>query len=320
MKNRALVLLSGERTSIPEAEARALFLAYDSDSTFEAPEPRVLLVRTDADPFLVSSRIAFARRVGVLIESPSEVTETIRDKRVRVRNFSLEVAQGRKLVEPGELLRGVPAQIDLIRPDFEFTQVSGMTNYLALTRPLEMLQGWAKRRPRRRAFFHPSAIFPKLSRALVNLSGCKAGDVFLDPFSGTGSLPIEASAVGARVVASDQVRKMVSGSLANMEHFGQEWLGVVRADAFSLPLSRVDAIATDLPYGRASSTRGRPSSGVVKEALAALPLLLSPGGRMVVMHASNEKVLGTKKLAVEEEHDLYVHKRLTRTITVVGRR
>ena len=56
-----------------------------------------------------------------------------------------------------------------------------------------MRQDWVIRRPRARPFFHPAAIFPKLSRALVNLSRVGAGEVFLDPFCGTGSLLLEAT-------------------------------------------------------------------------------------------------------------------------------
>ena len=217
-------------------------------------------------------------------------------------------------------MKGVNATIDLKRPEFEFTLVRGQGEYLALTRPCEMSQAWSKRRPRARAFFHPSAIFPKLARAIVNLSRFRAGGVFLDPFAGTGSLAIEASQAGGTVIASDQVEKMARGSLANMKHFGQSWLGVIRADAFSHPVTRVDAIATDLPYGRASSTRGAEPEEILRKTMDLLPLLLKEGSRMVLMHPRTLRVPESPAVALEEEHHLYVHKLLTRTITVLRRR
>ncbi|MDG7016270.1 MAG: hypothetical protein JRM82_02735, partial [Nitrososphaerota archaeon] len=61
MTNRSLVLLSGEGTTVPLAEAQALFLAYDSTSKFRHPEDRVLIAESDADPSKVAGRIAFAR-------------------------------------------------------------------------------------------------------------------------------------------------------------------------------------------------------------------------------------------------------------------
>lgn len=317
MRSRSLVLLSGEASSLPEAEARALFLSQDPDSEFDTPERRVLLVESDADPFLVADRIAFSRRVGLLLEDPSEAEGLVTRKKVRLRNFDLAK---KPALDPEDYLRGSTAEVNLESPDFEFTLVRGEQDYLALTMPGRMNQSWSLRRPRARAFFHPSAVFPKLARAVVNLSRCNIGDVFLDPFAGTGSFAIEASLVGAEVVAMDLAERMARGSLANMGSFSQEWLGVVRADALRPPLKKVDAIATDVPYGRASSTMGRGGREVLLGALAAATGLLRSPSRAVVMHSKADQVEGTSELAVDEEHDLQVHKRLTRTITVFRRR
>jgi 16S rRNA G966 N2-methylase RsmD len=316
--NRSLVLLSGEGTSIPEAEARALFLTYDPGSRFESPEKRILLVDSLADPFVVASRVAFSRRAGRLIERPPDARNDVLGRRVRLRNFDL--GGGRPSFDPRSVLKGVDATVDLKNPEFEFSLVRGKKDYIVLTKPGEMNQAWSRRRPRARAFFHPSAIFPKLARALVNLSRFKEGEVFLDPFSGTGSLAIEAFEAGARVIASDLVARMALGSLVNMRHFGQDWMGVIRADAFSHPVRHVDAIATDLPYGRASSTRGADPRDIVQRTLATMPPLLKEGSRMVVMHPQTLKIEGSAVMALEEEHHLYVHKLLTRTITILRRR
>ena len=316
--SRALVLLSGEATSVPEAEVKALFRAYDPGSRFESPEKRILIVDSLADPFVVGSRVAFSRRVGRLIERPVEAQREVSGLSVRLRVFDL--TGGSPDPDAGSLLEGIDATVDLSNPHYEFTVVRGRKDYMALTKPGEMRQAWSKRRPRARAFFHPSAIFPKLSRALVNLTRVRRGEVFLDPFCGTGSLALEASEIGANVVASDQAAKMASGSLANMKQFGQDWLGTMRSDAFSHPVRFVDAIATDLPYGRASSTRGAIPEDMLKKALDTLPLLLKEGSRLVLMHPQTLRVEGSSVVAVEEEHHLYVHKFLTRTITVLRRR
>ena len=314
--NKSLVLLSGEPSTIPEAEAKALFLTYDPSSTFASPEKRVLVVQSKADPSLVASRIAFARRVGSLLSDASEAAEIVRGKKVRAQVYRLG---GGEASDPAEVLGSIDAKVDLTNPDFEFTVVDGKKRYVALTSPSEMGQRWHLRRPRHRAFFHPSAIFPKLSRALVNMSRCKEGQVFLDPFAGTSSLPLEAGQVGALVIALDLSVWMTHGSLANMKMFGQEWLGVVRGDSLNLPLGLVDAIATDVPYGRASSTGGRAPESVVQSVLETTPSLLRRGSRMVLMHSSHSEVKSSRDWALEEEHNLYVHKSLTRTISVLRR-
>jgi 16S rRNA G966 N2-methylase RsmD len=317
LTNRALVLLSGEGTTVPAAEARSLFVAYDRGSKFRSASSRVLLVESRADPFLIGERIAFARRVGVLVDA-SGAASLLKGRRVRFRAFDL--ARGRSPPDPEDYLRGVDARVDLQNPQYELTLVRDTDDYLAVTSPGTMMQGWSHRRPRRRPFFHPAAIFPKLSRALVNMTGCRRGDIFLDPFAGTGSLPIEAHLVGARVAALDQAEGMARGGLANMKHFGQEWLCAMRADSAFLPLIEVDAVATDIPYGRASSTRGRKSWEILEGFLPSVAVSMRPGSRLVLMHQKEVQVEGGTEFDLLEEHDLQVHKLLTRTISILRRR
>ncbi len=312
------MLLSGEGTTLPAAEARALFLAYDPSSRLESPERRVVVADSSADPFVVGARIAFARRVGVLVQSPAEASPYLAGRRVRFRCFDLLPAGEQP--DPAQYLRGLDATVDLQSPEFELTLVRGKRDYLAVTAPSRMRQDWASRRPRSRPFFHPSAIFPKLSRALFNMSRCREGGVFLEPFAGTGSVAIEAALVGAKVVAVDISEKMARGALANMEHFAQRWMGIVRADSTRPPVQGVDAVATDIPYGRASSTRGRPPEETIGLLLPALAASMKRGSVAVLMHPHDAAVEGSGDFSVEEEHDLHVHKLLTRTISVLRRR
>jgi len=320
LRTKALALLSGEGTTIPAAEARALFETYDPTSVFEVPEERILIAETDADTRLVSSRVAFSRRVGLLLDGREDVARMVEGKRIRFRSFSLPGADSSREPDPGLFLRGINATVDLDTPELEISLVRGRRTYLLASYPTQMNQGWAKRRPRRRPFFHPSAIFPKLSRALVNLSRCREGEVILDPFAGTGSILIEASCIGLTAVGLDRSTKMSRGAMSNMRGFDQSWMGVVMADAFSAPVRTVQGIVTDVPYGRASSALGRAASDVVRTSLEKLPDLVPPGRRIVIMHPKTEVVAGTERLSVEENHHLYMHRNLTRTITVLRRR
>lgn len=318
MKSRSLVLLSGEGTTLPAAEARALYLTYDPAARFEPHGPRVLMADSTADPFRVASRIAFARRVGPLVESRRELAGRLGGHRVRFRSFDLRT--GGESPDPGEYLEGLGVVVDLRNPEYEVTLVRGEDDYLAVTAPGSMVQGWSRRRPRKRPFFHPSAMFPKLARAMVNMSRCPDGGVFLDPFSGTGSIPMEALLVGARVVAADVAGLMTMGAMRNMRHFGQEWMGVVRADSTSLPFHGVDAVATDIPYGRASSTRGRGPRETIELLLGQLQGAMAPGSFIALMHPQDVTVPESSGLSLLEEHHLHVHKLLTRTISVLERR
>jgi tRNA (guanine10-N2)-dimethyltransferase len=317
LTNRSLVLLSGEDSTIPAAEARALFLAYDPASTFEQPHARVLIADSRADPHRVARRIAYARRVGPLLDRAGEASGLVKGRPVRVKSFSL--GEGGGEVEPGGVLEGIDATVDLKRPEYEFTVVSGNGTLLALTRPLAMAQGWSLRRPRKRPFFHPSAIFPKLARALVNLSRCREGGVLIDPFAGTGSIPMEAYESGLRPVALDMARKMVSGSSLNMRAFRQRWLGVVRGDAARMPFAGADCVVTDVPYGRASTTGGAKTADLMSALFGQSARVLSPGSFLVVMHPDTVEA-SSDYFELAEVHRIYVHKKLTRAVSVLRRK
>lgn len=320
--SRTLFLLSGESSTIPLAEAMALVRMQDESATFEHPERRVLIASSRADPESIARRIAFTNRVGEIVPDGRLDEGRLRSLgrgKYRVSVFELN---GRRPNSAG-LVRDYAGQIggrvDLENPDLEVTVVRGARDYVALTRPSVMKQRWAPRRPRARPFFHPSAMFPKISRALVNMTRVGQGQVFLDPFCGTGSLLLEAYELGARPVGSDRDSRMTHGALRNMASFGQEWLGVVRADIGRAPLSGVDGIATDIPYGRASSALGSNAGAMMESLRSTASDLLARGRRLVVMHPKTVAVRDGPDFRVEEEHDIYIHRRLTRTISVLRR-
>lgn len=317
MKNELIILLSGESSTIPEAEARALVLTYDPNAKIEREEPRVIKAITTANLKSVSWRIAYARRVGISVSSytRAELKDVIKGKRGRIRIFNL---MDRKDNDIKKELAELIEKVDLVNPDFELTVIMGKERYIIISIPSAMQQGWSIRRPRLRPFFHPSAIFPKLSRALVNLSRVREGDTLLDPFSGTGSIAIEASIVGLNVIASDISKRMVKGALENMRYMKQEWLGLFLADSCYIPLRTIDTIVTDLPYGRASSTFGREVTQIVQSFLEEACRLLKSGARLVVMHP-NTIALNHYSFNIEEEHEIYVHKNLTRRISILRR-
>jgi len=315
-------MLSRESTGIPEAEARALVSDLDPTARFESPEGGLLIAETSADPTAIEARVAFSRRVGLLVPDgrlDDEHVSLLRSGTYRVRVFGEGDAEGEEAIIDS-IAEKVEGKVSLDAPDREVSAYvgEGGRTYLAITMPLSMRQGWATRRPRSRAFFHPSAIFPKLSRALVNLSGVQPGEAFLDPFCGTGSLLIEASMVGAEPIGIDLARKMVRGARRNSIKYGQPWLGLVRADSRSLPIREVGAVATDIPYGRASSAGGLRSSEILRSLVEGAAAVLPRGRKLVVMHPKSIEV-EAGELQVEQELEIYIHRTLTRTISMLRR-
>lgn len=87
----------------------------------------------------------------------------------------------------------------------------------------------------------------RMARALVNLVVPPAG-ALIDPCCGTGSILLEANALGLTTCGADSNRKMVRMAQRNLQHFGYA-PHVEYADARVWPRT-ADALVTDLPYGR----------------------------------------------------------------------
>ncbi|MEM4704185.1 MAG: TRM11 family methyltransferase, partial [Candidatus Bathyarchaeia archaeon] len=178
---------------------------------------------------------------------------------------------------------------------------------------------FVERRPRKKPFFHPSAMQAKLARCMVNLAKPKAGELVVDPFCGTGTMLVEAAFVGCRVAGLDIQRRMARGTLRNLRHFGLNADGVVVGDVKHLPFRKVDCVVTDPPYGISSTTVKRGTEQLVEELLRAVHGLLERGRRVCLASPKRLKIeklgerLGYKHL---ESHFVYVHRSLTRQIVV----
>lgn len=189
------------------------------------------------------------------------------------------------------------------------------------------------KKPHLRPFFSPGVIMPKIARALVNLSGVKDNELFLDPFCGTGGILIEAGMIGARIIGADVQDKMVKGTKENLKFFGLTG-DVIVSDVTELPLedNSVDAIATDMPYGRSSlvsrsgGTRIAKSRPVFMErlylyqdALDEIHRVLKPGRKAVIVSNSPSFLYLYRKHGFQllEKYTYRVHKSLSRYITIL---
>jgi tRNA (guanine10-N2)-dimethyltransferase len=178
---------------------------------------------------------------------------------------------------------------------------------------------FSERRPRKKPFFHPSAMPSKMARCMVNLAHAKAESVLLDPFCGTGTSLIEATYIGCRAVGVDAQKRMILGTRKNLRFFNIDAEGLVLADSRNPPFFKVDCVVTDPPYGRSSSTLKSTTKQLVEEVLASSLVLLGMGQRICI---ASPKTLNISHLGTElgyrhvESHFAYVHQSLTREIAV----
>jgi tRNA (guanine10-N2)-dimethyltransferase len=214
-------------------------------------------------------------------------------------------------------------KVHLTKPDKTFFGVLTDNKFIFGLKLAEIVpKPFMERRPRKRPFFHPSAMPAKLARCMVNLAQPKKGDLVLDPFCGTATMLIEAGLIGCKVVGFDAQKRMIKGSRRNLEHFSVEPEGLIVADAKKLPIANVDCIVTDPPYGRASTTMGHETAQIVEDFLSEAKMHIGKGRRICIaspktIHiCSIGRELGFKPV---ESHSVYVHRSLIREIAVLER-
>ena len=337
-------LISGEYQTLPVSEVQAILKAEGIEYRIVEKLTQVLRLEANAksvEP--IKFRSALTRvccqeifnceanlseilgklRSDVLDEFIGDESFAVRIRRVKgVTPELVRVELERKLGE--QVLKTVKnARVNLSNPQKTFFGVLTDNRFIFGLKTAEIIpKPFSERRPRRRPFFHPTAMPAKLARVMVNLAQPKRGDLMLDPFCGTGGMLVEARLIGCRVVGFDAKPHMLRGGLKNLKHFGINLEGLAIADARYPPVTNVDCIATDPPYGRSSSTLGANIRCIVEDFLSAIGDRLPRGAKICM--ASPKKIrigetaekAGFKHL---ESHFVYVHRSLTREIVVFER-
>jgi tRNA (guanine10-N2)-dimethyltransferase len=342
-----LFILSGEHPTLPLAELRAILDAEGYGYKIEAQWNRIVLVRVDPQ----GARIA-TRRSGlvnhasvVFFESLSDETQIM--EMLQKCNFSgwiqpndrfgvkiTRVQREPSLFDADELARKIGSQIwnnqkqqvkvDLSKPDVLFLGViNGSQFFFGPFLGSRDKAGIFQRRSPFRPFFVPSAIHPKFARVMVNLSRVKQGDLLFDPFCGTGGLLLEAADIGCIPVGLDIDISILSGCLRNLEHFKVPFNGAL-ADARMTPIrpGGLDAIATDPPYGRSSSTKGAEVVKLIQTSLDAFASLLKIGAFVCLalpLEYFQKEIMPTDSFAIVESHTMRIHRSLDRHIMVLRR-
>ncbi len=329
-------MLSGEGQTIELGELKALLDTYNGDTSLESVAERVYIARNPKHVDEIVRRGAYLKLGGKLIgelESSSivngfqrldycpfvEDASTFAVKLVdftggvRPENIEADLGASMKTRDPH-------LTVSLESPDILVAIIVCSTRTLVgAIKPETIRRGWSLRRPRARPFFHPAVLYPKFARALVNLAKVKPGEILLDPFCGTGSILLEAGLVGVHAVGLDINRKMCKGSLLNLSAFGVDHMGVLNSDAARSSVYRCDAIVTDVPYGRASSTRGM-SSDVILGGLAERAKAILPKDRhAVIVSPETLEPFEFDGFQLIETHRIYVHRNLTRLVRVLRR-
>jgi len=285
----------------------------------EEGEMLKLIKNADIDDIMEQGH-TFAVRVNIKVKNRFLAGEK--------KPLSLEMDLERKA---GEIIKQKGYKVNLTNPSKTFVLLfTKQTCFFCLLLHSVDKKQFEARKPHLRPFFSPGVIMPKFARALVNLSGIKGKELFLDPFCGTGGILIEAGLIGARLIGIDVQEKMVRGAEENLKAYGLNG-DLIVGDASKIVLqdNSVDAIVTDMPYGRSSLISGlgyftaESRSGFLKtlyqNALNEIHRVLKARGKVVVISNSYSiySLSREHNFIALENHKYRVHKSLNRHIAVL---
>jgi tRNA (guanine10-N2)-dimethyltransferase len=343
-QSRLFFILSGEHDSLPAAEVKAIIESEGFHYSSATSSYRLLTLTAPSKSLRkVSERSLMydwcGIRLGECDTGEREILNFVKNQPLEEltkgsRSFAVRSARiggAATAVRRVNLERDVGAivkesvprlTVQLTDPDLTFACILYGSRFLfglsGFRKPSGLM---APRRPRKRPVFHPSTMPPKIARCMVNLARATPSSTFADPFCGVGGILIEAAVIGCNVLGIDASNRMLRGARRNLKYYGLDTLGFVNADARAPPYrGGLDAIATDPPYGRGSSTMGVKMSTLIMEFLEGAPHLLRKGGHLCIsapVEVDVERYACDSGFTVKESHLARVHRSLTRRFTVL---
>lgn len=316
-----LFYLSGENLDLAELEVLRLAESYGGVKDVKR-NGRVLLLNYKGQEFF--HRLAFTNEVVELYDvcGREELEFTFREislpesystccVRVNGDDKNLEKELGAILWKRG-------ARISVSNPDVVYRVYCESSNnicYVGFLRYVRDTKQFYIRRPDKRPFLMPSAIKPKLARALVNLTGVKEDEVFLDPMCGTGSFLIEAGLMGIYPVGIEFFEKIAAGCKINLRYYGVKG-DVICGDARKIPLKDESAsgVATDYPYLRSTKSAGKLDELYVESSEEIRRVLEERGYLSVVTNIHLENYFDSRSFEILFKFEVRVHGSLTRRI------
>ena len=143
------------------------------------------------------------------------------------------------------LADAIPADPDLSHPRIRFLLIERSDGLYFTEICAE--NNFDYRRYQSKPYHTSSSLSARLARALVSLVAPGVRSI-LDPCCGTGSILLQARALGLTAFGSDRNPLMVEMTRGNLAHFG--FSAEVTAQDASQVSQAADAVVTDLPYGR----------------------------------------------------------------------
>lgn len=331
---KLLFELSKEHKTLPQSEVGATLEAEGISYAVVHSNEDVLVVEVKSDDSLIqrlSQRLAMTFVIDTFLFSCAASIDDIvstAEKHplkeegsiaIRCNNRSSSISSQQLIDRLGDIYTK-NRFVNLTCPTIELRVVlTGDDAFVGIKKASLDLGQFQKRRGHLRPFLSPVTLHPKIARALVNLSTVKVTETILDPFCGTGGILLEAGFLGIQVIGSDIEKKMIEGCQKNLEYYHIKNHKLYCADIEEIPtyVSSVDAVVTDFPYARATTTKGEQLPKLYNRAFETIAKVLKKNRRAVI-GLSNEDVrtIGENYLSVVDTYAIKAHRSLTRYFVV----
>ncbi len=226
-------------------------------------------------------------------------------------------------IEPqiGTLLNG-QGRISFKKPDFVIRAYHDKEWFICLEIYSGNSSDFEKRRAPMRPFFSPISIDPRHARFMVNCSETRPGDLIFDPFCGTGGILLEAGLMKRRIMGNDWSLQMSTGASLNLKYFGIRDYKINNEDFLKIEISEpVDAIVTDLPYGKNSRLSQKNIAELYGNSFRKFRNILKEDGVCVVV-VSERNILSEAEpfFQIAGVFPYRVHRSLTRYFAILRRK
>jgi tRNA (guanine10-N2)-dimethyltransferase len=317
---------------LPAGEAAACLEAEQIPYSITTTSDDIIVVTGDMSPHEISRLAARLSHTSILDRllftcHPDELIKTAQAHplptpgsfAVRVKNRSTQ-HQSEDIIDSLADVYSNSHPIKLQKPDHEIRAiVTDDLAYVGIKLAEIDTSVFETRKSQYRPFFTGITMHPRLARALVNLSRVRPGELFCDPFCGSGGILLEAGLIGMRLIGGDIEPKMTTGCTRSLDHYGLTGFQLFPTDIGRLPdyAPDVDGIATDFPYGRSTTTKGEDREQLYDRAFHAIAQLLKPGRYAVCGLADKTLIpLGEQYLSLQTVYDIRAHRSLTRSFAV----
>jgi len=324
-------VLSGDGGTLGQSELYALLETYGNDFSRVLSENRFVLVRAeklenaekvlDRGAYVLSSckHLGSTKLDNMQALHSVDLSSVLKD----IETFRIDCCDlaltGSSVIAEGKIAAMIKKKhpklkVSMKNPDATFiTVIRGDTISFGYPLAEKVKQKWEKRRPKTRPFFYAAALLPKFARCLVNLSRAKDGEVFLDPFCGSGTIVMEATLMGLDAIGIDISNELCRGSLQNLKALGLPTYTIVQGDARDIPLSSIGGIAADIPYGKISAVLGLNSRELIEDFFDDACGILEPDKRVALVHPEAVK-FSAEGFSLLAQHRIRVHRSLTRIV------